>query len=74
MSAETVQLLRAYEALPTGEKQVFVREILQRFPAVDLRERGIGAPQASDLHARLKTFAEDWDRPEAAIYDEIPSR
>jgi mRNA-degrading endonuclease RelE of RelBE toxin-antitoxin system len=38
--------------------------------AVDLRSRGTSENQASDLRARLKTFAEDWERPEAAIYDE----
>jgi hypothetical protein len=41
---------------------------------VDLRQRGIGGAQAGDLRARLKTFAEDWNRPEAAIYDEDPAR
>ena len=44
------------------------------YRAVDLRSRGISETQASDLRARLKTFAEDWDRPEAAIYDEDPAR
>ena len=44
------------------------------YQAVDLRSRGIGEAQASDLRARLRTFAEDWDRPEAAIYDEDPTR
>lgn len=42
--------------------------------AVDLRSRGINEEQAGDLRARLKTFAEDWERPEAAIYDEDPAR
>jgi len=37
------------------------------YRAVDLRLRGISEAQARDLRARLKTFAEDWDRPEAAI-------
>ena len=41
---------------------------------IDLRTRGIDAAQAADLRARLKTFAEDWDRPEAAIYDEDSAR
>ncbi len=41
---------------------------------IDLRARGIDESQAADLRARLKTFAEDWDRPEAAIYDEDPAR
>ncbi len=44
------------------------------YRAVDLRSRGISEAQASDLRARLRTFAEDWDRPEAAIYDEDPAR
>jgi hypothetical protein len=74
MSAETDELLRAYEPLPTTEKQVFVREILHRLPTVDVRERGIDEEQASDLRTRLKTFAEDWDRPETSVYDEVPTR
>ena len=42
--------------------------------AVDLRACGIDATQAANLRARLKTFAEDWSRPEASIYDEEPAR
>ena len=30
--------------------------------------------QAADLRHRLAAFAEDWDRPEMDIYDELPSR
>jgi hypothetical protein len=41
---------------------------------VDLASRGIDEKQASDLRARLKTFAEDWERPEMAIYDQDPAR
>jgi hypothetical protein len=41
---------------------------------VDLRARGIDEAQAADLRARLKTFAEDWERPEANIYDKDPAR
>ena len=41
---------------------------------VDLRERGIDEPQAADLRRRLVQFAEDWDRPEMAAYDELPPR
>jgi hypothetical protein len=41
---------------------------------VDLRERGIDESQASDLRHRLASFAEDWDRPEMAAYDELPPR
>jgi hypothetical protein len=41
---------------------------------VDLRERGINESQAQDLRRRLTQFAEDWDSPEMAAYDELPSR
>ena len=41
---------------------------------VDLRERGIDESQAADLRRRLGPFAEDWNRPEMAAYDELPSR
>jgi len=44
------------------------------YRTVDLPSRGISKAQAADLRARLKTFAEDWERPEAAIYDEDPTR
>jgi hypothetical protein len=37
---------------------------------IDLEDRGIDELQAADLRARLKTFAEDWNLPEADIYDE----
>jgi hypothetical protein len=41
---------------------------------VDLQSKGINEAQAAELRARLKTFAEDWERPEAAIYDEDRAR
>src|ERR1019366_7749473 len=41
---------------------------------LDLRERGIDESQAADLRRRLAPFAEDWDRPEMAAYDELPAR
>jgi hypothetical protein len=41
---------------------------------VDLRQRGIDQSQAADLRRRLAQFAEDWDRPEMAAYDELPPR
>ena len=44
------------------------------YGTVQLDAHGIGEAQAADLRARLKTFAEDWERPEAAIYDEDPAR
>jgi hypothetical protein len=39
---------------------------------VSLREHGIDETQAADLRRRLAAFAEDWDRPEMSVYDELP--
>jgi len=74
MSNAAAKLLSEYDSLAPAEKQEFVQELMRRSSVVDLRERGIDEAQAADLRARLKTFAEDWDRPEAAIYDENPAR
>ena len=41
---------------------------------IGLAIREIDETQAADLRARLKTFTEDWNRPEADIYDEDPAR
>jgi hypothetical protein len=41
--------------------------------AVNPRERGIDEAHAADLRRRLTAFAEDWDRPEMAVYDELPA-
>jgi hypothetical protein len=41
---------------------------------VDLLDRGVDEPQAADLRRRLSQFAEDWNRPEMAAYDELPPR
>lgn len=41
---------------------------------IDLQSRGINESAAADLRARLKTFAEDWERPETSIYDEDRAR
>ncbi|MGD0298406.1 MAG: hypothetical protein ABSE86_14975 [Bryobacteraceae bacterium] len=38
---------------------------------IDLGQRGIDQSQAG---RRLAQFAEDWDRPEMAGYDELPPR
>ena len=41
---------------------------------LDLRAKGIDEDQAADLRARLRTFAEDWDRPEMDVYDAPETR
>ena len=68
-----LQLKARIDALE-AELNALVKEPATECAAVDLRARGIGEAQADDLRARLKTFAEDWDRPEASIYDEDPAR
>ena len=42
--------------------------------SVHLKDKGIDELQAADLRHRLAAFAEDWDRPEMDIYDELPPR
>jgi hypothetical protein len=37
---------------------------------IDLRARGIDEAHAAELRALLATFAEDWDSPEMAVYDD----
>ena len=39
--------------------------------SIDLPERGMDVQQAADLRHRLKSFAEDWNRPEMDAYDAI---
>ena len=52
----------------------YLRSLLPTPNGIDLRAHGIDETQAADLRARLRTFAEDWNRPEADIYDEDPPR
>ena len=41
--------------------------------SIDLQARGISVTQATDLRARLATFAEDWNTPEMDINDNYGS-
>jgi len=59
--------LREIPANVTEEMRVIVTFLKSN--DIDLRARGIDETQAADLRARLTTFAEDWDSPEMAIYD-----
>jgi uncharacterized protein (DUF3084 family) len=63
--------LSSVERLAVQKK---LAEIASENSTVALHDRGIDEVQAADLRSRLKTFAEDWERPEAAIYDEDPAR
>ncbi len=54
-------------------------DLLVAEKSVDLVSRGIDEAQAAELRfsageatpSRLQTFAEDWNRPEMAAYDEL---
>ncbi len=39
--------------------------------SVDLAEHGIDEADATNLRARLASFAEDWERPEMRAYDAL---
>jgi hypothetical protein len=60
------------EPLTEAEGSRVIVTFTQPPDLVDLRERGIDELQAADLRRRLAAFAEDWDRPEMAVYDELP--
>ncbi len=63
--------LNAAERLAVQKK---LTELASENSDIALHERGIEETQAADLRSRLKSFAADWERPEAAIYDERPAR
>jgi hypothetical protein len=62
------------ESLAEAEGSRVVVTWVHSAEPVDLGERGIDESQAADLRHRLAAFAEDWDRPEMAAYDELPTR
>jgi hypothetical protein len=68
-----LQLKAQIEAMES-ELQAILRAPENQQGTVVLRTRSIDETQAADLRARLRTFSEDWDRPETAIYDQSPAR
>ena len=62
------------EPLTEAEGSRVIVTWVQAPEGVNLRERGIDETQAADLRRRIASFAEDWDRPEMAAYDDLPSR
>ncbi len=59
----------ALSELPSnvGEAKVLVTFLQPR--DVDLRANGISEEQAGELRSKLSVMAEDWERPEMAVYD-----
>jgi len=39
--------------------------------AVNLKKKGFSRSKAADLRARLKSFSQDWNRPEMDAYDTL---
>jgi len=70
-TAETIAAEARVRGLSIDE---YLKSLLPRSNGIDLQARGINEIQAADLRARLKTFTEDWNRPEADVYDEDPPR
>ena len=66
--------LRSRIDLLQAELDTLLRPRANEQGPIDLRASGIETSQAADLRARLRTFAEDWERPEAAVYDEPTPR
>ena len=63
-----VELLEPAPA--AGESRVLVT-FLENAGPVNLSDRGIDQKQAGDLRRRLATIAEDWERPDMDVYDEM---
>jgi hypothetical protein len=65
------EIIAEIPKLSHADRREILRHILQveGNGGVDLPGRGIDQAHAAELRARLKTFAEDWERPEADIYD-----
>ncbi|WP_017715800.1 hypothetical protein [Kamptonema formosum] len=62
------------ELLETPASIKSARVIVTFLPAqgsADLEARGINQEQAADLRSRLRTFAEDWERPDMEAYDAL---
>jgi hypothetical protein len=71
------QIINELPKLTAAELEAVRRKLVEltaENSVVTLHDRGISESQAADLRSRLKTFAEDWERPEASIYDETPAR
>lgn len=59
------------EPAPQSAEARVVVTFLPTTSAVNLSDRGISTEQAADLRSHLRPFAEDWDRPDMDVYDEL---
>jgi hypothetical protein len=59
------------ESPPSASKARVIVTFLPAPTAATVRRKKMGLRQAADLRARLKTFQQDWDRPEMDAYDAL---
>lgn len=52
------------------EARVIVTFLPKNGP-IDLREQGMDAAEAAQMRAQFETIAEDWERPEMDVYDDL---
>ena len=58
------------EPAPMDEARVVVT-FLPLSGTIRLSDRGVDEQQAAELRAKLTAFAEDWDRPDMDVYEEV---
>lgn len=63
--------IRLLGAPPEMARARVLVTFLRENGAIDLDARGVSPEQAENLRRRLKTFAEDWNRPEMDAYDAL---
>ena len=66
-----IELLEPAPPAPSGRETRVLVTFLDEAGSVDLRQHGIDERQAADLRSRLRTFEEDWNRPEMSAYDTL---
>lgn len=64
-----VELLEMPSHLSENER-VIVTFLKTETVSVETEEQKLNRKEMSDLRSRLETFAEDWESPEMAIYDQ----
>lgn len=66
----TAEILDELVRLTPEERRVIARRLAElESGTVDLQSRGIDVREAAELRAHLAVFADDWDSPEMAAYD-----
>ena len=59
------------EVPPDLKEARVIVTFLPREGPIDLRARGIDEAEAARMRAQFETIAEDWERPEMDVYDDM---